>query len=166
MDMFPFAALLAQKQQGQEQLVYTANFNPTIPFSFLALRDLAEAAAVVLDQRERHFYVQYPLVSTARPVSYTEVVAIASELLGREIRIETRPLDEAVRALLKVLFGGEEVEEINQRTVDAAQRMLLFYNHRGLIGNPNVLEWLIGRKPTTHREWMQLQLEKAAGKEA
>lgn len=77
--------------------------------------------------------------------------------------MEMRPLEKAVRAFVKTLCGGAE-EEVDRRTVDVAQRMLLYDNHHGLVGNPNVLEWLIGRKPTTHREWMELQLEKVAGK--
>ncbi|KAL2006582.1 hypothetical protein VTN00DRAFT_9250 [Thermoascus crustaceus] len=115
MDNFPFPSLLSQAQnqnpkqnQGQEQLVFTANFTPTIPFSFLSLRDLSEAAAAVVAQRERHLYAQYPL-----------------------IRIETRPLEEAVRAFVKTLCGGAEMEEeVDQRTVDVAQRMLLYYKSR------------------------------------
>ena len=43
--------------------------------------------------------------------------------------------------------------------------MLRFYNTKGLVGNPNVLRWLLGREPTSIRSLVRMQLEGAAPKE-
>lgn len=153
MDGFPVALLMGQGDQP----VYTSNWDPKVKFSWLALRDLAEATARVIEERERHFFAQYPLCST-RAYPYTEVVRIVGEAMGKEIRIETRPVEEASKVLLAILFGT--AENVHPQTRDAAYRLILYYNHHGLVGNPNVLEWLIGRKPTTHEEWARMQIEK------
>lgn len=85
MEMFPVPLLIQQ-----DNPVYTANWDPTVPFSFVALRDLGEAAAKVLNERETHYFAQYSLVS-AGPYPYTEVVKIVGKEIGKEIRIEQRP---------------------------------------------------------------------------
>lgn len=42
---------------------------------------------------------------------------------------------------------------------DATERLVLYYSRRGLKGNSSVLEWLIGRKPTSHAEWTRQIVE-------
>lgn len=154
MDMLPVAQLLAQ-----EQPIYTANWNPEVTFSFLALKDLGEAAAKVIEERERHYLAQYPLCST-RAYSYRDVIRIVSESIGKDITIKRREIEEGATALMTMLYG--DAAQVPSQTRDAAQRLLLYYNHHGLKGNPNVLEWLIERKPTTHQEWVRIQVEKAS----
>ena len=51
--------------------------------------------------------------------------------------------------------GGEMRRDI---TRDEAARLCLFYNHRGLVGNPSVLRWLLGRETTSLEEWVDGQL--------
>ncbi|KAL0264396.1 hypothetical protein SLS55_000346 [Diplodia seriata] len=153
MDNFPVAQLLSQPEP-----VYRANWNTSIPFSFIALQDLAEAAATVIEERDKHYLAQYPLSST-RAISYDEVIQTVGQAIGKNVRVETRPVTEAADALLTMLFGG--ADKAHPRTRDIAQRMILFYNYHGLKGNPNVLEWLIGRKPTAHAEWVRAQVQNA-----
>ena len=50
MDAYPVAMLAGQDQPTMEKL-----WNAEIPNSLIALRDLAEAAAKVLTERESHF---------------------------------------------------------------------------------------------------------------
>jgi len=151
MDSFPIAMLMQM-----EKPVYHANWDPSIAFSSVALRDLGEASAKVLKEREKHYYAQYALCSTG-PETYEELVATAGKVIGRDIKIEQRSYEDAVAALLKIIYGTEDVP---LGTRDGAQRMVLYYNFRGLVGSPNVLEWLLGRKPTSRAEWARLQVEK------
>jgi hypothetical protein len=44
---------------------------------------------------------------------------------------------------------------------DSAQRLVLFYNNRGLTGSPNVLRWLLGREPTIVDQYIQRELQNA-----
>ena len=142
-------------QQGHP--VYSAAWDPTVEFCFIALKDLAAAAAVVLEQREKHIYAQYPLVS-AGPHSYEEVVAIAGKEMGKKIRIEKLPYEEAIASRVRT-FMGTEKEKVDPRTMDVLERLVLFYERRGLMGNSNQLEWLLGRKPTTYAEWVRYKLQ-------
>lgn len=59
-----------------------------------------------------------------------------------------------------LLFG---TKDIDPRCKDAEERMLLYYNRRGLAGNPSLLEWLLGRKATSREDLTKMQIE-AAGK--
>ncbi|KAF2089424.1 putative nucleoside-diphosphate-sugar epimerase [Saccharata proteae CBS 121410] len=153
MDLFPVPMLMQQ-----EDPVYTANWDPTIPFSFIALKDLAEAAAIILKEREKHYLAQYPMVSTS-PTTYADFAKIVGKEVGKDIKLEQRSYMDAVSALLKVLHGTDDVHPTSR---DTAQRMLLFYNYRGLVGNSNVLGWILGRKPTTIEEWARIKTKSAS----
>jgi hypothetical protein len=58
-------------------------------------------------------------------------------------------------------FLANEGDPLNAHVRDHAERLVLFYNRRGLNGNPNVLRWLLGREPTTIDQWIEIQLEQA-----
>jgi uncharacterized protein YbjT (DUF2867 family) len=148
MDNIPVAVLAAQ-----EEPVFPAMWNTGIPFSMIALRDLAEVFKAVLYGREKHFYAQYPLTSTHTPITFAGAINTISEKIGKEVKIEKREYKDAVEALLKRLYGSNE--GVDQRSRDAAQRMILFYDNRGLVGNSNVLEWVLGREATQFGEWVE-----------
>jgi len=150
MDMFPIAKL---QSSPDPEITYTSNWNPDIEFTFVALSDLAAAAKVVLEERERHFYASYELVGTDK-LTYREISGIAGEIIGKKVRVEKRESEEATEALLGMLFAGNE-GEIDNRTRDGAERLILYYNRRGLVGNKNILTWLIGREPMSWREWAE-----------
>jgi len=152
MDMFPVKMLMES-----EKPVYPANWNPDVPFSYIALRDLGEAVANILMQREKHYFAQYGVVSTT-PVTYTEFAKIASKEIGKEIKIEQLSYEDSVTAFLAKMGLDKDPHPL---TRDAAQRMLLWYNHRGLLGSPNVLEHLLGHPTTSIVEWIRLQIEEA-----
>lgn len=44
---------------------------------------------------------------------------------------------------------------MHPKTALAAERVLLFYNRKGLVGNPDVLEMVLGRKATSFEEWVR-----------
>jgi uncharacterized protein YbjT (DUF2867 family) len=144
---------------SQESPVFKAAWSVDVTFSWLALRDLAEATSVVLEQRESHFYAQYPLASTKTPVSFSDALAIISNTIAKAIKVEVLPFDQAVDALLMRLYG--KTEGVDPRSKDAAQRMILYYDGRGMRGNSNVLEWLIRRPTTQFPEWVAAKVEEA-----
>ena len=155
--------LLWRQTRDSEGPVFRAMWSTDVPSSFVALYDVAEAMRTVLEEREKHFYAQYPLVSTAAPLTFEQAIRIVGERLRRGVKIERFGFEDAVRATLLRLKGTEEVD---LRTRDAEQRMLLFYNYRGLIGNPNVLNWLIGRKPLSHANWVDMRVKEEESKES
>ncbi|KAJ5808445.1 hypothetical protein N7474_009714 [Penicillium riverlandense] len=171
MDAYPVTQLAGQDSPSIQKL-----WNPHIPNSVIALRDLAEAAAIVLNEREKHYFAQYPLVSTL-PVADKEIVSVIGRHIGKPIEITAPNFEDGVEKAIQYLFGGKQdaiytgdnVDEDLKRlaadgdlrpdiTRDEAERLVLFYNRRGLRGNPNVLRWLLGREPTSVEEWVRLQL--------
>ena len=104
--------------QPEDNTVYKAAWSPDVKFSQIALRDLGEAAAKVITQREAHFFATYPLAST-RPTAYREVVSIVGGVIGREIKVEQLEYRQAVQGFLKMICGEKEVP---WQTRDAAER--------------------------------------------
>lgn len=183
MDAYPVATLAGQEKPVLEKL-WTAE----IPNSLIALRDLAEAAAKVLNEREAHYLAEYPLCSTM-PLSDAYVAKVISKRIGKDIETKSPSFETGVNKVLSYLFGAKtsmsadvDASELyassrddyagNQLaaegdlrgdiTRDEAERLVLFYNRRGLKGSPNVLRWLLGREPTTVEDWVDGEL-KAAG---
>ncbi|KAJ5670912.1 hypothetical protein N7507_000039 [Penicillium longicatenatum] len=141
LDQFPVEKLLQS-----EETVFPASFDPQVTFSFTVLHDLAEAFAVILNERENHYLAEYIACSTG-PTSYAEVISMLSEEMGRPITIVKKDYFESADQFQNMLAGKNG--EVSPGARDAIHRLLLYYNFHGIKGNTNVLKWLIGREPTT-----------------
>jgi len=137
----------------QEEPVFKAPYNLNA-FSFSILEDYGEAAAKVFEEREKHYFAQYPLVSTY-PTHYEDVVAEASRAIGKEVKVEKLSFEQAVEGMAQRIFTGE----VHPRARYACERLLLYYNRRGLIGSPTVMEWLLERKAMSVARWMKVTVE-------
>lgn len=146
------------KLVNEEQPSYAANWNINTLFSFCTTRDLGEAAANVLSQRQKHYYATYQLVSTPTPLAYTDIIKIISEEIGKDVTLTQKPFEEAVIAG-KAMLGKGKPENASEAESQGVTRMFLYYNERGLVGNVNVLEMLLGRKTTGYREWVRQSVE-------
>jgi hypothetical protein len=100
----------------------------------------------------------------ATPMSYGEMFDAVSKIMGKPVRVQQRLFDEAVSELQNVLTSDGD-RDLLPKTVLAAERMLLFYNRRGLVGNPDVLEMVLGRKATSFEEWVKGVVESARSKQ-
>ena len=80
-------------------------------------------------------------------MKYTEYVKSIGEEMGKTIQIEQVPYEHAIEFYCHRIFGPSQ--ELDQKMRDGPERLLLYYNKRGTVGNPNVLEWLLGRPGTT-----------------
>ena len=101
------------------------------------LEDIAEVASIVLTT-PGHTGVTYEL-SGPENLSLSDMVAAMKQHFGREIKVET-PQDETFAAQLKKLGVGDY-------QVNTLLKMFQHYNEHGFVGNPNVLTWILGRKP-------------------
>ena len=106
--------------------------------SLVDLEDVAEAAARVLT-RGGHTGATYELTGTP-PLNQTEVAAILSEALGRPVRAEAEPIE--------AWEGRARTAGLGDHQRSSLIRMFQYYEQNGLIGNPNMLRWLLGREPT------------------
>ena len=121
----------------------------------LALADLGEVAAKVIKERKDHYFAEYPLTSTW-PISQGDVVREVGKLVGKDIAIEHKGVKEAADMLCKRLYKGEKPSADNR---DIAERMILYYDRRGLRANPNTCEMLLGRAPTDWKIRVKEQVE-------
>ena len=104
-------------------------------FSFVDLEDVAEVASIVLTQ-PNHTNAIYELVDTA-PLSHVEVAEIFSRVLNRDVRAEKEEISD----------WRLRVPGMSQYAVENLIRMFEYYDKWGLVGNPNVLRWLLKREP-------------------
>jgi NAD(P)H dehydrogenase (quinone) len=107
--------------------------------SLVDLDDVAQAAARVLTSEE-HIGATYELVGTA-PMSQIEIAEVFAGVMQRDIRAEAEPV-EAWRD--RARRGG-----IDDHQRETLIRMFEAYARDGLKGNPTVLSWLLGRRPTS-----------------
>ena len=101
------------------------------------LEDLAEAASIILTS-PGHTGATYELCGPEN-LSLSDMIAAMEQHFGREIKVET-PQDEMFAAQLKKLGVGDY-------QVNTLLKMFQHYNEHGFVGNPNVLTWILGRKP-------------------
>ena len=101
------------------------------------LEDLAEAASIILTS-PGHKGATYELCGPEN-LSLSDMIAAMKQNFGGEIKVET-PQDEMFAAQLKK-FG------VGDYQVNTLLKMFKHYNEHGFIGNPNVLTWILGRKP-------------------
>lgn len=177
MDAYPVALFAEQEKPVMERL-----WDPKTANSLIALKDLAEAAEKVLREGSTHYFAQYPLCSTM-PISDQSVADAIAKSLGKTIEVRTPTFENGLAHTLAYLFGGEDKVAASELyagrdqktesaasggemrrdiTRDEAARLCLFYNHRGLVGNPSVLRWLLGREPMSLEQWVDGQLAGAS----
>lgn len=114
-------------------------------FSFIDLADLAEAAKIVLTG-PNHKNAIYELAGTL-PLSHMEV----AELLSRALNRDTRAEKEELRAWRL----RAEQSRMSGYAVESLIKMFEYYDRWGLVGNPNVLKWLLKREPTSLETFAQ-----------
>ncbi|MGH8826147.1 MAG: NAD(P)H-binding protein [Jiangellaceae bacterium] len=107
-------------------------YSLTSAFSMVDLRDVAAAAAIVLAEPGHHG-ATYELAGPEQ----VSVARLAS-LLGIEARQIT--VEE---------WRSSAGANLPQEARDALAAMFAYYDRHGLVGNPNVLTWLLGRPPRT-----------------
>lgn len=134
---------------SKEKPVYPIAYGPNIQMSFTAIRDMGEVAAKVLEQRQKHYFAEYPIISTM-PLKYSDFLDILGNAMGQPIRIEQKSFEEAVGGMVNHVFQDQDVV---LQTVDIVERQLMYYARRGLLGNPFTTRCLLEREPAMCEEW-------------
>jgi NAD(P)H dehydrogenase (quinone) len=129
--------VLAYWDRIMAEHVYAVPYPVETRLSMIDLDDLAEAAALVLTQ-PGHLAAIYELAGCV-PVSQTEIVQTMSEKLGFSVQAETLSLEKWESQARRLGMGDYQVETL--------LKMFEYYAKFGLHGNPQVLTWLLGRKP-------------------
>jgi len=101
------------------------------------LEDLAVAASIILTT-PGNTGATYELCGPDN-LSLLDMVSVFEQHFGREIEVDTPP-DEMFASQLKKHGAGDY-------QVDTLLKMFQHYNVHGFVGNPNVISWILGRKP-------------------
>lgn len=119
--------------------------------SMVDLGDVAEVAASVLSEPERHEAATYELVGPGRFTAY-DIGRVLADVTGRDMRVERIDLEAFVRAR----FGDGDPETLaHQLRMSGAIEAR--YSSHDFLGNPNVLTWLLGRPPTTFEQFARAE---------
>lgn len=123
---------------------YWVPYREDAALSLVDLDDVAEVAARVLTN-SRHSGAIYEL---AGPEALTpaDIAKVLTERLGRTAKAASLPVSEWVEQARTAGLG--------EYAIDALAKMFRYYDRFGLQGNPNVLESLLGRAPTTLSEFV------------
>ena len=106
-------------------------------FSFIDLEDIAEVAKIVLTE-SNHKNAIYELAGTL-PLSHVEVAEIFSRVLKHEVHAEREEIGD----------WKLHVRELSEYALENLVRMFGYYDKWGLVGNPNVLRWVLKKEPTS-----------------
>lgn len=120
--------------------------------SMVDLADVTEVAAAVLADGAQHAGATYELVAPGRYTAH-DLAAIVSGILDRDIPAKQIAPDEFLRAALRT----ESLDRFPYETA-ACRAISDRYSSNDFVGNPNVLTWLLGRKPTTFEQFAQREL--------
>jgi len=149
--------LLAGWKSIVEDGILRVPYSVNSKFSFVDLEDVAEVAKIVLTE-PNHTNAAYELAGT-QPLSHVEVAEILSRVLKRDVRAEKEEIgDWRLRAPEKHRDYSERGSEgaqskrapgMNEYAVENLVKMFEYYDQWGLVGNPNVLRWILKREPTS-----------------
>jgi len=128
--------------------IHAMPFSTTMRFSVADLNDLAEATAAVAIE-EGHESATYQLAGPEQ-LSQTDMAEILSNLIGKTITARAKSLEQFEA---DARLGGMPEERLQTML-----KMNAHYDTHGLVGNPNVLKWILGREPTHFREFVTRDL--------
>ncbi len=131
---------------------FTLPYAPATRINMVDLRDVAEAAAVVLTE-EGHDWAIYELCGPHNH-SQGEAAAIISRQLGREVAAKAMPI--------QVWEQGARSSGLGEYALHTLISMFQYYEQYGFYGNSRVLSGLLGRPP---REFAQFINEFIANRE-
>jgi uncharacterized protein YbjT (DUF2867 family) len=116
--------------------------------SLVDIGDVTDVAMAVLTDSERHAGATYELAGTER-LTARDMAAIISDVFGKDILVEEIDSD----AYLIGIFGDQDFSAMPHETA-VGRSLTTRYSSHDFIGNPNVLTWLLGRPPTTFRQFV------------
>jgi NAD(P)H dehydrogenase (quinone) len=131
--------ILAEWDRMAGSGVYRAPYPTETRISLVDLEDVAEAAVTVLTN-SLHSLATYELVGTL-PVSQIEIAATFSRALNKPVRAETEAIES--------WDHRAKAAGMNDHARETLIKMFRIYARDGLVGNPNVLGWLLERPPTS-----------------
>lgn len=134
-----------------ENSIHAMPFSTTSKFSLVDLADLADAVAKIVCEKG-HNGASYQLAGPEQ-LDQEHCAQIISRFLGRPVRAARSSPEIAISMARKAGWPDSRLE--NLRIMNA------HYDRHGLIGNSNILSWILGRKPATFADYVAREMLKA-----
>jgi len=128
-----------------EEGIHAMPFNTHLKFNVVDLLDLAEATARVTLE-DGWLYGTFELAGP-EPLSQEDMAQIISDVTGKEVRAEATPI---AKMQEKARAAGASDDREEQMTI-----MNEHYDKYGFLGNPKILEMILGRAPTTFKSYVE-----------
>lgn len=128
--------------------VHSMPFSTAARFSLTDLSDLAEAVARIITE-PGHDAATYQLAGP-EALSQDDCAAILTRILGRPVRAVAKPIADFRRDAAAAGLPPERIETMT--------KMNAHYDAHGLVGNPNVLRWILAREPTRFADYVVREL--------
>lgn len=139
--------LLGSRKSILEDGLLRVPYSVAAKFGFVHLEDISEAGKIVLTE-SNHKNAIYELAGTF-PMSHTQVAEILSRSLNREVRAEKEEIGD----------WRLHVTGLSEYATENLVKMFEYYDQWGLAGNPNILRWLLKRKPATFENFINENLK-------
>ncbi|KDQ50577.1 hypothetical protein JAAARDRAFT_41895 [Jaapia argillacea MUCL 33604] len=130
-------------------------FNVDVLQGFLDLTDLGIVTRDILLDPTPHAYASYqPVGQNCTNSEITQIIRTGSK--KDNIEAFTAPREETLQGFRQRGVVGPVLADYS---VDGLERMLFYYDKRGIPGSSNTLRWLLGREPTSWAERVRRDLE-------
>ena len=131
--------ITSQLEKIRKSGIYQVPYPVETRLCLVDLKDVALVAALVLADTS-HDGAIYQLVGTGL-TSQIEIAKLLSKLLDQEIQARQISLENWKEQVEKVGLGSYQVSTL--------VKMFMHYQAHGFSGNPRMLDWLLGRQPTS-----------------
>ncbi|MHB0989309.1 MAG: SDR family oxidoreductase [Bellilinea sp.] len=125
---------------------YAVPYSVAARFSMVDLDDVAQAAASVIREGERHYRAIYELCGS-QLLSSAEIAEMAGEAIHRQVQAVTLNRDAWERSARE--------NGMNDYARTTLLSMFEYYDRYGFAGNATVLGSLLGRAPTRFEEYLK-----------
>lgn len=128
--------------------------------STVDLRDVAEVATKVLLEGTPHYFARYELCGLPQAFDADELADMVAQVCGRPVRVKSVSGPAFMRIWAQEdgppIGSAHGLDDPDGRAF--ARRVLVaiedWYGSHDYLGNPNVLTWLLGRKPRSINDYL------------
>jgi uncharacterized protein YbjT (DUF2867 family) len=131
--------------------IHAMPFSVDARFNVVDLLDLAEATALVATE-PGHMYATYELAGP-ESLSQRDMAEALTRALGRDVVAQAVSLD--------AMEAAARAKGISDDRIAQMRIMNAHYDAHGFLGNPNVLQWLLGRPAATYAEYVKRLVDRS-----